>query len=150
MSHSHRAAANYSDKSMALVVLPAFYPVERPEDEEALGYWKEVQYQIERAYTEACKAAEAAMTALRDARFLGVNESICEQMYALAVMNAMHFQAAVDEWSYPTCWTDGKVDEDGYIRVWNDGAKEDPQMWQGDDMNEVKCDINGMGMKVPH
>ncbi len=152
---AHAKPVGLDDKSVALVVMPMHVPdpdaIDANDVHEVAAY-TEKKHHDENAYKAACLAAEALWATVGHARYTTDATLIAtaEQAYALMVMHGLRLQGMVDEWAAPGQWTDGVVSEDGYIRVYNSGREDFTESaYQGEAMNEVKFDSNGIGMKYP-
>ncbi len=153
----HAEKTNPADRANAFMALPPFEPVDikhpvgSEEYREELAHHEEAQHYLAQGYEAVMEAAKAAHKYMNYARFNHRNtqlELAAEQNYAGLVLAALSLQCQSEEWGYPTSWTDGIPDEEGYIRVYNAG-REEIYAWQGGEMDEVKVDENGIGMRNP-
>ncbi|QPX62580.1 hypothetical protein SEA_WOLLYPOG_28 [Arthrobacter phage Wollypog] len=151
----HAAKINPADPKNALCSVPRFEPqsIDAPvgseEYNEALKYHESAQWDVTQGFETVLEAAKKANDYMRYARYNHRNtqlELAAEQNYASLVLSALYLQCRMEEWGMPTSWTDGVVDEDGFVRVYNAGSEE-IQCWQGGDMDEIRVDEHGIGMR---
>lgn len=144
----------------AFICLEAIAPSERPpypaDDDDVTAYtemeeYNSRQYYLAQTLQETCAAGLEARRVASDAEAFRLPAELQLKTmgaYATYVMTALWLQASTEEWGMPTSWTDGVVDNDGWIAVHNAG-KEENTNWQGEDVDYFRIDETGLTIKSP-
>lgn len=144
---NHTAKTPVTNPEDCLFLVTRFAPQERISDEEE-PYHKAAQWDYEQGFGKAIAAAKAAGEYMEFARYFNHRSAIdsAERVYAQLVLATVNLQNKMEEWGAPTMWTDGEVDNEGYVAIWNAG-REEIDAWQGGEVDYIKVDQNGLGMR---
>lgn len=144
----HTAKTPTTNPNDCLLLVAQFTPREMISDEEE-PYHNAAQWDLEQGFAKVMAAARAAGEYMEFCRYFNSRSDLelaAERAYAQLVLSAVNIQNRMEEWGAPTMWTDGEVDEAGFVTVWNDGRNE-IQAWQGGEVDHIKVDENGLGMR---
>lgn len=145
----HAAKTAVTNPEDCLAINPRFDPPATVSDEEK-PFYEATLWDCEQGYHVARKAAVAAHDYMSFVRYFNSRDTskvrAAEHAYAQLVLATVGLQNKMEEWGAPTMWTDGIVDEEGYVTIWNAG-QEEIYAWQGGEMDEIKVDENGIGMR---
>lgn len=144
----HAAKKPVTNPEDCLLLVTQFEPKGMISDEE-YPHHQSTQWELEQGYGKALAAAKAAYEYMEFCRYFHARtdaETAAERIYAQLVLAAVNLQGRMEEWGMPTMWTDGEVDNDGFVTIWNAG-REEIDAWQGGEVDYIRVDEHGIGMR---